>query len=192
MAQGQPIFILPEGTNRSVGRDAQRNNILAGKVLAETVRTTLGPKGMDKMLVNSLGDVTVTNDGATIMREMDIAQPAARMLVETAKKQENAQEGHECFRVIDLEMTPDKLSQYINDIDVSQDLQFCALMIQYKNKINRCVYGTGWLGSAVKIAGTTMFADFSGVEPALSGSDGDDWSSDCTKSIKNSAGSIPD
>ena len=89
MAQGQPIFILPEGTNRSVGRDAQRNNILAGKVLAETVRTTLGPKGMDKMLVSSLGDVTVTNDGATIMREMEINQPAARMLVETAKKQED-------------------------------------------------------------------------------------------------------
>ena len=62
MAQGgQPIFILPEGTNRSVGRDAQRNNILAGKVLAETVRTTLGPKGMDKMLVDGLGDIVVTN-----------------------------------------------------------------------------------------------------------------------------------
>ena len=68
----QPIFILPEGTNRSVGRDAQRNNILAGKVLAETVRTTLGPKGMDKMLVDGLGDIVVTNDGVTILKEMDI------------------------------------------------------------------------------------------------------------------------
>ena len=85
----QPIFILPEGTERYSKRDALRMNITAGKVLAGIVRTTLGPKGMDKMLVDSLGDVTVTNDGATIMREMEINQPAARMLVETAKKQED-------------------------------------------------------------------------------------------------------
>ena len=84
----QPIFILPQGTERYSKRDALRMNITAAKVLAGIVRTTLGPKGMDKMLVNSLGDITVTNDGATIMSEMDIAQPAARMLVETAKKQE--------------------------------------------------------------------------------------------------------
>lgn len=90
MAQGgQPIFILPEGTNRAVGRDAQRNNILAGKVLAETVRTTLGPKGMDKMLVDGLGDIVVTNDGVTILKEMDIEHPAAKMLVEVAKTQED-------------------------------------------------------------------------------------------------------
>ena len=90
MAQGgQPIFILPEGTNRSVGRDAQRNNILAGKVLAETVRTTLGPKGMNKMLVDGLGDIVVTNDGVTILKEMDIEHPAAKMLVEVAKTQED-------------------------------------------------------------------------------------------------------
>ena len=84
----QPIFILPEGTERYSKRDALRMNITAAKVLSNIVRTTLGPKGMDKMLVDSLGDVTVTNDGATIMREMEINQPAARMLVETAKKQE--------------------------------------------------------------------------------------------------------
>ena len=84
----QPIFILPEGTERYSKRDALRMNITAAKVLSGIVRTTLGPKGMDKMLVNSLGDVTVTNDGATIMQEMEINQPAARMLVETAKKQE--------------------------------------------------------------------------------------------------------
>lgn len=90
MAQGgQPIFVLPEGTNRLLGRDAQRNNILAGKVLAETVRTTLGPKGMDKMLVDGLGDIVVTNDGVTILKEMDIEHPAAKMLVEVAKTQED-------------------------------------------------------------------------------------------------------
>ena len=90
MAQGgQPSIILPEGTKRSDGRDAQRNNILAGKVLAETVRTTLGPKGMDKMLVDGLGDIVVTNDGVTILKEMDIEHPAAKMLVEVAKTQED-------------------------------------------------------------------------------------------------------
>lgn len=90
MAQGgQPIFILPEGTNRLLGKDAQRTNILAGKVLAETVRTTLGPKGMDKMLVDGLGDIVVTNDGVTILKEMDIEHPAAKMLVEVAKTQED-------------------------------------------------------------------------------------------------------
>src|SRR5690606_10416423 len=80
---------LPEGTNRFLGRDAQRMNILAGKVLAETVRTTLGPKGMDKMLVDGLGDIVVTNDGVTILKEMDIEHPAAKMLVEVAKTQED-------------------------------------------------------------------------------------------------------
>ena len=86
--ENQPIFILPEGTERYSKRDALRMNITASKVLSGIVRTTLGPKGMDKMLINSLGDITVTNDGATIMREMEINQPAARMLVEIAKKQE--------------------------------------------------------------------------------------------------------
>jgi len=85
----QPIFILPEDTQRFLGRDAQRMNIMAGKILAETVRTTLGPKGMDKMLVDSMGDVVITNDGVTILREMDIAHPAAKMLVQIAKNQED-------------------------------------------------------------------------------------------------------
>ncbi|MDR2544851.1 MAG: TCP-1/cpn60 chaperonin family protein [Methanobrevibacter sp.] len=85
----QPIYILPEDTQRFLGRDAQRMNILAGRVLAETIRTTLGPKGMDKMLVDSLGDVVLTNDGVTILQEMDIAHPAAKMIVEIAKKQES-------------------------------------------------------------------------------------------------------
>jgi len=84
----QPIFILPEGYNRTMGKDAQRNNILAAKLVAETVRTTLGPKGMDKMLVDSMNDITVTNDGVTILEEMNLEHPAAKMLVEVAKTQE--------------------------------------------------------------------------------------------------------
>src|SRR3989344_2981121 len=86
--QIQPIFILPEGAQRTIGRDAQRTNIMAAKLVAETVRTTLGPKGMDKMIVDSLGDVTITNDGVTILEEMNIEHPSAKMLVEVAKTQE--------------------------------------------------------------------------------------------------------
>ena len=85
----QPIFIMPEGTQRSTGKNAQRNNIMAANLVAETVRTTLGPKGMDKMLVDSLNDVTVTNDGVTILEEMNIEHPAAKMIVEVAKTQES-------------------------------------------------------------------------------------------------------
>jgi thermosome len=85
----QPIYIMPENTQRSSGKSAQRNNILAAKLVAETVRTTLGPKGMDKMLVDSLGTITVTNDGVTILQEMHIEHPAARMIVEVAKTQEH-------------------------------------------------------------------------------------------------------
>ncbi|HXY82301.1 MAG TPA: thermosome subunit beta [Candidatus Saccharimonadales bacterium] len=87
--QNIPVVILKEGTQRSTGRDAQRNNILAAKVVAETVKTTLGPRGMDKMLVSGIGDVVITNDGATIMKELDVQHPAAKMLVEVAKTQDN-------------------------------------------------------------------------------------------------------
>jgi thermosome len=86
----QPILILPEGTTRSKGKDAQNNNIAAAKVVADTVKTTLGPKGMDKMLVDSLGDITITNDGVTILEEMQIEHPAAKMMVEVAKAQNEA------------------------------------------------------------------------------------------------------
>ncbi|WP_292380477.1 thermosome subunit beta [Methanosarcina sp. UBA289] len=84
----QPIFILKEGSKRTHGSDAQHNNIMAAKAVAEAVRTTLGPKGMDKMLVDSMGDVVITNDGATILKEMDIEHPGAKMIVEVAKTQD--------------------------------------------------------------------------------------------------------
>ena len=83
-----PIFILKEGTERTRGRSAQSNNIAAAKAVSDAVRSTLGPKGMDKMLVDSMGDVVITNDGATILKEMDIEHPAAKMIIEVAKTQE--------------------------------------------------------------------------------------------------------
>jgi len=85
----QPIFIMPEDTKRTTGKDAQRNNIAAAKAVSQAVRTTLGPKGMDKMIVDSMGDVIVTNDGVTILKEMQIEHPAAKMVVEVAKTQED-------------------------------------------------------------------------------------------------------
>jgi thermosome, various subunits, archaeal len=83
-----PVLVLKEGTGRSTGREAQRNNIMAAKIVAETVKSTLGPCGMDKMLVSGMGDVAITNDGATIMKELDVQHPAAKMLVEVAKAQD--------------------------------------------------------------------------------------------------------
>ena len=86
---GKPVLVLPEGTRRLIGRDAQRMNILAARVISESVRTTLGPRGMDKMLVDSMGDVVITNDGVTILKEMEVEHPAAKMIVEVAKTQDD-------------------------------------------------------------------------------------------------------
>lgn len=88
-AGGIPVLVLKEGSSRSRGREAQGNNIEAAKVVAEVVKSALGPKGMDKMLVDSFGDVTITSDGRTILDEMDIQHPAAKMMVEVAKTQDN-------------------------------------------------------------------------------------------------------
>src|SRR6478736_1225024 len=84
-----PVLILREGTKENKGRDAQKNNFNAAKLVAEIVRSSLGPRGMDKMLVDSLGDVTITNDGATILKEIDVQHPAAKMMVEVAKSVDN-------------------------------------------------------------------------------------------------------
>lgn len=85
---GQPILVLPEGSSRLLGRDAQRTNIAVASAVANAVRTTLGPKGMDKMLVSELGDIVITNDGATILEEMNVEHPAAKIMVEIAKTQD--------------------------------------------------------------------------------------------------------
>jgi len=87
-ASGQPILILKEGTTRSKGREAQKRLILAAKIVADIVKSSLGPRGMDKMLVDSLGDVVITNDGATMLKEMEVEHPAAKMMVEVSKAQD--------------------------------------------------------------------------------------------------------
>ena len=89
MGNGQQIIVLREGTERSKNKDAQYNNIAAARAVADAVRSTLGPKGMDKMLVDSMGDVVITNDGVTILKEIDVQHPAAKMVVEVAKTQDS-------------------------------------------------------------------------------------------------------
>ena len=91
MAQltSQPILILKEDTKRSQGRDARKSNIIAAQIISEVLKTTLGPRGMDKMLIDSLGDITITNDGATVLNEIDVQNPAAKMMVEVAKTQDD-------------------------------------------------------------------------------------------------------
>ena len=88
-AGGVPVLVLKEGSSRSRGKEAQHSNMMAAKIVAETIKSALGPKGMDKMLVDSFGDVTITSDGRTILDEMDIQHPAAKMMVEVAKTQDN-------------------------------------------------------------------------------------------------------
>ena len=89
MMAGQPILILKEGTKRETGKEAMKNNIASARAIADAVRSTLGPRGMDKMLVDSLGDVVITNDGVTILKEIDVEHPAAKMMVEVAKTQDS-------------------------------------------------------------------------------------------------------
>ncbi|MCJ7614062.1 thermosome subunit, partial [Candidatus Bathyarchaeota archaeon] len=86
---GTPVLILREGASRSRGQEAQHANIMAAQIVAESVKSALGPRGMDKMLVDSFGDVTITSDGRTILDEMDIQHPAAKMMVEVAKTQDD-------------------------------------------------------------------------------------------------------
>jgi thermosome len=86
---GQPILILKEGSTRSRGRDARRSNMMAAQIISEVLKTTLGPRGMDKMLIDSLGDITITNDGATVLDEIDVQHPAAKMMIEVAKTQDD-------------------------------------------------------------------------------------------------------
>ena len=86
---GQPVLILKEGTGRSRGKEAQRNNIMAARIIAEAIKTTLGPRGMDKMLISGMGDIKITNDGAVILKEIDVEHPAAKMVVEVAKTQDD-------------------------------------------------------------------------------------------------------
>ncbi|MCK4670409.1 MAG: TCP-1/cpn60 chaperonin family protein [Nanoarchaeota archaeon] len=175
----QPIFILPEGATRITGKDAQRNNIMAAKLVAETVRTTLGPKGMDKMLVDSLGDVVITNDGVTILDEMNIEHPSAKMIVEIAKTQEDEvgdgtttavviagellknaedlldQKLHPTVIAKGYQMAAEKAQQILNQISASVDKTNLNIL---KNIATTAMTGKGAEMNKVKLADLTTEA----------------------------------
>ncbi len=137
---GQQVLIVPEGTFRSRGRDAQRMNISAARAVADMVKTTLGPKGMDKMLVDSLGDVVITNDGATILNEMQIEHPSAKMMVEVAKTQDKAVGDGTTTAVILagelLKKSEDMLDQEIHPTVITKGFRMAkAKAIEILNKI---------------------------------------------------------
>ena len=123
---GIPVLVLKEGSTRSRGREAQHTNIMAARIIAETVKSSLGPKGMDKMLVDSFGDVTITSDGRTILDEMDVQHPAAKMMVEVAKTQDNeAGDGTTTAVVLagELLKKAEELLDFLKTTDEGRDAQ---------------------------------------------------------------------
>ncbi|MCF7866722.1 TCP-1/cpn60 chaperonin family protein [Candidatus Woesearchaeota archaeon] len=150
-------YMMPEGSQRNNGRNAQRMNILAAKLVAEAIRTTLGPKGMDKMLVDSLGEVIVTNDGVTILREMDVEHPAAKMIIEVAKTQEEEVGDGTTTAVILagelLKKAEELLDKKIHPTVISKGYKLAAIKaIEILNKISEDVDET----SLRKICETAM------------------------------------
>lgn len=131
---GQPVLILPEGSQRILGRDAQRTNIAVGYAVAQAVKSTLGPRGMDKMLVDELGDITITNDGATILEEMNVEHPAAKMMVEIAKTQDKEVGDGTTTSVV---LAGELLKKAIDLLD--QDIHASTIIAGYKNATAKAI-----------------------------------------------------
>jgi thermosome len=148
---GTPILLLKEGAQRTEGRDAQRNNIAAAKVIAEAVRTSLGPKGMDKMLVDSFGDVVITNDGATILKEIDVQHPTAKMVVELAKTQD-VEVGDGTTTVVVLAGELLKAAETLLDLDVHPTV----LVEGYRKATDKTLEILDGFGIPVNIEDTAM------------------------------------
>ncbi len=118
---GQPIYIMKEGTERTTGKDAQRNNIIAARAVAEAIRSALGPKGMDKMLIDNFSDVTITNDGATILKNIEVNHPAAKFIIDLAKTQDQ-ETGDGTTTVVVLAGELLKQSEDLLDLDIHPTL----------------------------------------------------------------------
>src|ERR671921_939877 len=159
-AGGMPVLILKEGASQTKGRDAQKNNITAAKLISEIVRTSLGPRGMDKMLVDSLGDVTITNDGATILKEIDVQHPAAKMMVEISKATDN-EVGDGTTSVVVLagaliEKAEELVSKNVHPTIIVDGYRKCAFKaIEILNSIAMKV-NAGEKEQLIKIAKTSM------------------------------------
>jgi thermosome len=144
--QGQPVLILKEGTSRKRGRDAQTNNIMAAKIIAEVLRTTLGPRGMDKMLIDSLGDITITNDGAAILDEIDVEHPAAKMMVEIAKTQDDMVGDGTTTSVIIAGELLNKAEELLN-----QNIHPTVIVRGYRKAVEKAVEALDKLGITVDL-----------------------------------------
>lgn len=118
---GQPVYIMKEGTERTTGKDAQRNNIIAARAVAEAIRSALGPKGMDKMLIDNFSDVTITNDGATILKNIEVNHPAAKFIIDLAKTQDQ-ETGDGTTTVVVLAGELLKQSEDLLDLDIHPTL----------------------------------------------------------------------
>src|SRR6187551_2341147 len=159
-AGGMPVLMLKEGASQTKGRDAQKNNITAAKLIAEIVRTSLGPRGMDKMLVDSLGDVTITNDGATILKEIDVQHPAAKMMVEISKATDN-EVGDGTTSVVVLagsliEKAEELITKNVHPTVIVDGYRKCAVKsIEIFNQIAQKIDG-GNKSELIKVAKTSM------------------------------------
>ena len=165
---GQPIIILKEGTTRSRGQEAQNNNFAAAKAVAAAVRSTLGPKGMDKMLIDSMGDITITNDGVTILKEMDIEHPAAKMMVEIAKTQDDeVGDGTTSSVVIAGELlknAEDLLAQSVHPTVIAEGYRMAAEQSLRILDTYAIPVKTGDTAMLTKIAGTALTGKNAEVE----------------------------
>jgi thermosome len=159
-AGGMPVLILKEGASQTKGRDAQKNNIAAAKLISEVVRTSLGPRGMDKMLVDGLGDVTITNDGATILKEIDVQHPAAKMMVEISKATDN-EVGDGTSSVVVLagaliEKAEELITKDVHPTIIVDGYRKSALKsIEFFNNLARKIDG-GDKSELIKVAKTSM------------------------------------
>jgi thermosome len=160
-AGGVPVLILKEGSTQTKGRDAQKNNMIAAKLIAEIVRSSLGPRGMDKMLVDTLGDVTITNDGATILKEIDVQHPAAKMMVEISKATDN-EVGDGTTSVVVLagaliEKAEDLITKDVHPTIIVDGYRKSAQKaIEILNKIAQKIDGGNEKSELLKIAKTAM------------------------------------
>ena len=143
---GQQVLVLPEGSSRVLGRDAQRSNIAVGYAVASAVKSTLGPRGMDKMMVSEMGDIVITNDGATILQEMNVEHPAAKMMVEIAKTQdEEVGDGTTSAVVLAGELLKNALEL------LDQDVHASTIITGYKSAAQRAIEGLNEVGEMVKL-----------------------------------------
>ncbi len=146
MSAGAPVVLLKEGTNRQTGKDALKSNILAARTLAEMLKSSLGPRGLDKMLIDSFGDVTITNDGATIVKDMEIQHPAAKLLVEAAKAQDSEVGDGTTSAVVIAGLLLEKAENLLD-----QNIHPTIIIDGYKKAMNKAIETMSQLGVKVDV-----------------------------------------